>query len=135
MSTRIYSTQNNRKSKGRILVPSDNYSRNIGNIKDGIFTKFNFQSKKHICYRHQAIGLDQGAFTDYILPNATLIVCPDKRNHITYRITVSQFKQVAIKDDLGWGTQLFCPIKYFQTDRSHQSDMQLALNFGGIANG
>ena len=131
MSTYTYCKQNNGETKDRILVPSDDYARNIGQIKYGIFTKFNFQSSKHICFKYKAIGLDEGAFLNYILPNALLIVCPDKEKHITYSIDVSLFKRMATSDDLGWGTQLFCPIKYFQAEHSNKPNIQMELNFGG----
>jgi len=120
MSTYAYSKLKNRKSKDRVLVSSDDYSRNIGEIQDCIFTKFNFQASKHICHKHNAIGLDIGAFKNYILPNVTEIVCPDKEKSSTYSISVSTFMQNAFEDDLGWGMQLFCPLKFWNKTQSMQ---------------
>lgn len=131
MLTHIYCKQNNGKSKARILVPSDDGSRNIGKIKYGIFTKSNFHSDKHICHKHKAIGLDKGAFLKHILPNAQQIKCQDKVKQVTYQITVNIFKQFAIEDDLGCGPQLFCPVKYFQIERQTKSEFQIELNLGG----
>jgi len=120
LSTHVYCKLNSRKSKDRILVPSDDNSRNIGDIKDDIFTKFNFQSSKHICHKHNAIGLDIGAFKNYILPNATEIVCPDKEKSIAYSLSVPTFMQNAFKDDLGWGIQMFCPLKIWNKTQTRQ---------------
>jgi hypothetical protein len=131
LPTYTYYRQNNRKSKERILVPSDNGSRNVGEILGGIFTKFNFQSTKHICYKHNSIGLDEGAFFDYILPNSQFIVCTDNEKHITYKIRVSVFRSNAIFDDLGYGPQLFCPLKHWQVEQKSQSQSQMQFSFGG----
>lgn len=131
MPTPNHSKPNNKISKDRILIPSDDLSRNIGEIQGGIFTKFNFQSSKHICRKHKAIGLDIGAFENYILPNASEIVCPDKAQHITYRISVALFKANTISDDLNWGIQLFCPLTYFEVERHSKPKAQMELNFGG----
>lgn len=131
MSTYANFKQNNGKSKERILVPSDFGSRNIGEIKDGIFNKFNFQSSKHLCHKYRAIGLDKGAFHNYILPNAQLIISQDKDTDITYRISVSLFQAMAIEDDLGWGSQLFCPLIHWQADRIKKYRCQMQFSFGG----
>lgn len=131
MLTHNYCKRTNQKYKERILVPSDDGNRNIGDIRNSIFTKFNFQSTKHICYKHNSIGLDEGAFFDYILPNSQFIVCPDNEKHITYTIRVSVFSSNAIFDDLGWGPQLFCPLKYWQVDYERQSQCQMQFSFGG----
>ena len=114
-------TQENNK---RIAVRSDDNTRIIGEIVDHVFTKSKFNSAKHICHKHKAIGLDNGAFLNYILPNADVIVCPDKKQGITYSIDVTLFQTMAIEDDLSWGAQLFVPLKFWTIEKQ---DHQLAL--------
>jgi|GEM_PF-1408832 len=119
------------KIKSKIIVPSDDGSRNIGEIRNKIFIKFNFQSSKHICYKHNAIGLDEVAFFDYILPTAQFIICHDDDKHITYKIRVAVFRSNAIFDDLGYGPQVFCPLKHWQLEHERQSQCQMQFSFGG----
>jgi len=131
MSTHTYCKQNRRKSKDRIIVPSDDFTRNIGEIKGGIFYKSNFKYPLHICHKYNAIGLDAGAVHDYIKPYARQIICRDKTRHITYAISVDLFIAEAILDDLGSGPQLFCPIKYLHAEPNTKAQLQLEFDFGG----
>lgn len=101
-----------------IKVPSDDGLKIIGIIENGIFVKCNFQVSKHICFKYQAIGLDKKAFEQYIKPNAYLIVCQDKKN-ATYSITPNVFEANCIEDDLGWGSQLFCPVEFWSEEKSN----------------
>jgi len=117
----MYSTSRNNK---RIAVPSDDGTRKIGEIVNHVFTKFKFNSVKHICYKHKAICLDKRAFLDYILPNADSIVCPDKKRGTTYKIDVSLFNNLAKEDDLSWGAQLFVPLAFWTKEKK---DHQLSL--------
>ena len=111
----------------RVPVPSDDGKRFIGFIKDGVFLKSNFHSRKHLCFKYDAIGIDRDAFRGYIQPDATFIKCDDKDTGNTYTIETSTFQTVAVLDDLGWGEQLFCPLKHWQ---SANSGHQLSL-WGG----
>lgn len=110
MSNNNYSTVN-----GSLPVPSDDGERTIGIIEHGVFTKSSFNSSKHICHKHHAIGLDIGSFKNFIKPNANLIVCTDKKKNITYSISTDKFKSHAFADNLGWGVQLFCPLEHWET--------------------
>lgn len=99
---------------GVIRVLSDDGSRVIGIIRDSTFIKSNWCSTRHLCRKHNAIGLDRGAFLNYVEPLATLIVVPDKDTGREYRASVEAFKRFAFEDDLGWGPQLFGKLEYFQ---------------------
>lgn len=116
---------NSSGNNGNGLVYSDDGQRCIGRVKHGVFTKSNWHSKRHLCRKYRAIGIDKQAFKDYISPEATLIECFDKDTSTLYRINISDFTLHAIEDDLGWGPQLFCPIKYFEAEK------QLAFWGGG----
>ena len=100
----------------RVLVPSDDGTRTIGTIKNGVFIKSNFHSSKHLCFKYDGIGIDRDAFRGYIQPSAVFIKCEDRDTSNTYTIKTGEFETVAIEDDLGWGAQLFCPLKYWQTE-------------------
>lgn len=115
-----------------IRVPSDDGSRTIGIIRDGVFLKSNWHSKKHLCYKHNAIGLDRGAFLRYVEPLATLIIVHDEDTGREYRVSIEDFKQLAFEDDLGWGPQLFCKVKYWQVEDN--GNRQLSL-WGDEGNG
>ena len=108
----------------RNLVPSDDGTRTIGVLRNEKFVKYNFHSRKHLCHKYDAIGIDKLAFEDYILPNATSIECLDRDSGTRYWIETGTFQTVAILDDLGWGSQLFCPLKHWQTENASQ---QLSL--------
>ena len=121
---------------GKVLVPSDDGQHIIGQIKEGVFTKGNWQSSKHLCYKHNAIGIDKKAFEDYVLPHTQLIECHDRDKNITYTVSINDFKLHCIEDDLGWGAQLFCPLKYWQVQANGERVRQLAFIFaGGEGNG
>lgn len=101
-------------------VFSDNRTRVIGVIKDKVFIKTNWHSSRHLCFKHRAIGIDRAAFYNYVLPCAERIECLDRDKGIVYTISVSDFQSHAVGDDLGWGPQLFCPLKYWQKTDSAQ---------------
>lgn len=113
----------------KVLVPSDDGTRTIGVIKRGVFVKSNFHSKKHLCFKYDAIGIDNEAFRGYIAPTADIIKCEDRDTGTTYTIRTPDFQAVAIADDLGWGSQLFVPLRYWET---RNSNYQLSL-WGGEA--
>lgn len=113
-------------TRRKIKVYSDDGRVVIGVIRNGVFRKCGFQSRRHICRRHNAIGLDRRAFLESIKPNAMLIVCPDSSSGIEYKISVADFEANAIEDDLGCGLQLFCPLQYWQKTNSAQ------LSFGEL---
>lgn len=116
-----YCEQKNAESQSSnvvIRVPSDDGTRVIGVIKGSTFIKSNWHSKKHLCWKHKAIGVDRTAFVNYIAPFTNLIVTPDKDTGNEYRVSVEDFKQFAIADDLGWGEQLFVPLKYWEVIES-----------------
>lgn len=102
----------------RVQVPSDDGTRTIGVIKNGVFIKSNFHSSRHLCFKYDGIGIDRDAFHGYIQPGAVLIKCEDKDTGNTYTIKPGEFETVAVEDDLGWGQQLFCPLRYWQTEGS-----------------
>jgi len=117
---------------GIIRVLSDDGRRIIGIVKDSSFTKINWQSTKHICRKHQAIGLDRIAFLNHIESSANLIIVPDKDTGREYRVTVADFKRFAIMDNLGWGLQLFLPLSYWRIiEPDGKESFQLSL-WGGI---
>jgi hypothetical protein len=123
-----YSTINsNSKSSSKLLVPSDDGTKTIGAIINNIFTKSNFNSARHICFKYQAIGLDYAAFNNYILRYAKLIKCPDYSRGVTYTINTADYQDNGFIDNLGWGYQLFCPLKYWQIDRIPTINKQLNL--------
>lgn len=101
-------------SNGIVRVPSDDGSRVIGVIKDSTFSKSNWHSTKHLCWKHKAIGVDKVAFIDYVVPFADLIIVHDIDTGREYRASVEDFKQFAIADDLGCGEQLFVPLRYWE---------------------
>jgi len=122
---------NTTKKGSKLLVPTDDGKKNIGEITNRVFTKYNWHSKKHFCYKHSGIGFDKGAFTLYILPLADLIQCPDKDTSILYAVTVEQFQAHLIEDNLGWGPQVFCPIKFWSKEEPNgNGPCQLGL-WGG----
>jgi len=120
-------------TNGTVRVSSDDGEHVIGAIKDGIYTKSNWQSRKHLCHKHKAIGVDKGAFQDYIEPHARSIEVLDRDSSITYQVSVEGFRRYCIEDDLGWGPQLFCPLKHFQKaddDPNAPRQLSLALEVG-----
>ena len=94
-------------------VLSDDGTRIIGEIQDSTFLKLDGQSTEHLCNRHNAIGLDKAIFLTYILPFVSLIVITDSDSGMEYKATVEDFKEFAIEDDLGYGTQLLLPLVYW----------------------
>ncbi len=117
---------------GVIRVPSDDGSRTIGIIRDGVFLKSNWRSSKHLCRKYQAIGIDKGAFWNYVEPLATAFIVSDQDTGKEYRVSIEDFKQLGLEDDLGWGPQLFCPLKHFQvTEPNGKKPVQLSF-FGGF---
>ncbi len=104
----------------RILC--DDGQRCIGEIRYGVFTKFNWRSSRHLCRKYEAIGIDEGAFTYCIEDYASSIKVPDLDTRKTYLISIQQFRLNCIKDNLaGWGPQLFCPLQYFQVMATEKS--------------
>jgi hypothetical protein len=95
-------------------VFSDDGGRVIGIIRDRTFIKTKWHSSKHLCFKHHAIGIDKGAFEAYVLPSTEQIKCHDRDKGVTYTVSTADFKLHTIEDDLGWGTQLFCPLEYWQ---------------------
>jgi hypothetical protein len=125
-------SQNSVNSLAKILVPSDDETRNIGIIKNRVFVKANFHSKRHLCRRYNAIGIDAGAFQEYILVCAESIEVQDRDENTTYMTTVKEFQSHCIQDDLGWGSQLFLPLPYWEKlERNAANPRQLALAFTG----
>jgi len=96
-----------------IQVLSDDGTRVIGEIQDSTFIQSSWHSVIDLCHKHNAIGLDKVAFLRYILPSATFIVIPDEDTGREYTATVEDFRQFAIEDDQGCGTQLFLPLLYW----------------------
>ena len=92
-------------------ILSDDGTRIIGEIQDSTF--ISWQCTEHLCNRHNAIGLDKAIFLTYILPFVSLIVITDSDSGMEYRATVEDFKEFAIEDDLGYGTQLLLPLVYW----------------------
>ena len=116
---------------GIIRVLSDDGRRIIGIVKGFSFTKTNWHSTKHICRKYQAIGLDHTAFLNQIMSSANLIIVPDKDTGREYRVTVEDFKRFAIMDNLGWGLQLFLPLRYWRViEPDGEESFQLSL-WGG----
>ncbi|HUU63669.1 MAG TPA: hypothetical protein VMX96_07120 [Dehalococcoidia bacterium] len=116
---------------GVIRVPSDEGSRIIGVIRDSTFTKSNWHYSKHMCWKHHAIGLDRGAFVDYVKSLATTIIVTDKDTGREYRASVEDFERLSIEDNLGWGQQLFLPLKHWEViEPDGHKPLQLAL-WGG----
>lgn len=113
------------KVNGKLLVPSDDGTRTIGVVRKGVFYKSNFHSHKHLCYKHNAIGLDKKAFDDSILPYAERIECHDKDKDVTYIVNTTDFKLHCIEDDLGWGDQLFLPLPFWE--KQQPNGKQLAF--------
>ena len=99
---------------GTIRVLSDDGSKTIGIIRDLVFIKSNWHSTKHLCRKHNAIGLDRASFLNYVEPFATLIVVPDKDTGREYRVSVEHFKTFSLDDDLGWGPQMFLQLEFFE---------------------
>ena len=121
---------------GKILVPSDDGDKTIGLIKSRVFFKSNWHSSKHLCFKHNAIGVDKRAWEEYILPYAERIECYDRDKDITYTVSVSDFEVYAIEDDLGWGAQLFCPLKFWQIKgNGHHKQLSFSSLCGGNNNG
>lgn len=123
------------KANNKILVPSDDGTRVIGVIRRGVFTKTNWHSRKHLCFKHDAIGIDKAAFQDYVLPHAEQIKCPDRDTGITYVISTADFKFHCIEDNLGWGVQLFCRVRYFKVEDNLYGQLKFNLSEGGQSNG
>jgi hypothetical protein len=124
--------QSNTTTKDKILVPNDDGTRTIGVIKNHTFIKSNFNSSKHVCHKYKAIGIDLGAFNNYIKPNTQLIRCPDKSNCTTFSIPTGDFESNAFIDDLGCGNQIFCPLKFWLTQKDDCHQLSL---WGGVLNG
>ena len=126
-----YSNTSGKNNK--IEVQSDDTTKTIGTIRDNVFSKSNFQCTKHICHKHRAIGLDKWAFMEVIRPYSHLIKCEDKQKGLSYCITTQDFETNSIIDDLGWGSQLFCPLKYWMAERTDCMQPSL-LDWGGQNN-
>lgn len=123
-----------KQNNGKIAVRSDDGNRVIGFIdtERRIFVKSNWHSDKHLCRKHNAIGIDKGAFQNYIEPLARLVVVPDKTTGNTWQIAVEDFTEHSIEDDLGWGRQIFCPLSAFSVvEPDSNRPRQLVLSLGG----
>jgi len=113
------------KVNGKLLVPSDDGTRTIGVVRKGVFHKSNFHSHKHLCYKHNAIGIDKKAFEDYVLSYAKHIECHDRDKNTTYAISTTDFELHSIEDDLGWGIQLFCPLRHWRVEGNGHRQLSL----------
>lgn len=113
---------------GYLSVCSDDQTRIIGQIKNNTFIKSNFHSKRHLCHKYNAIGIDKGAFLQ-ILNTTEYIEVSDKDTGVTYSIPSKEFHAHCIEDDLGWGKQLFCPLKFFEKRNRHYQ-----LSLWGVQN-
>lgn len=100
---------------GAIRVHADNGGRDIGIIKDGVFTKWGFTSRS-ICWKHKAIGLDKRAFERVIGRYAHTILVPVKDRDFAYRIAVDDFREHLFGDCLSSkiGSQVFCKLTYWE---------------------
>jgi hypothetical protein len=100
---------------GVIRVHADNHGKDIGIIKDGVFTKWGFTSRS-FCWKHQAIGLDRRAFEQTIARHAHTILVPVKDRDVVYRIAVDDFQQHCFADCLSpaIGTQVFCKLTFWE---------------------
>lgn len=115
-------------TRGRLDVKSDDGRRSIGYIENGIFRKYKWHSSQHLCRKHNAIGIDKGAFHYSIVPFANMIVVTDEDTSITYRVSADDFQRHCKEDNLGWGPQLFCPLRHFQkADSAPNAPRQLPL--------
>ena len=124
------STSNCNTNNGT-LVRSDDGKRFIGLLQDGAFKKVGWQSSKHLCHRYGGIGIDAGAFRNFVERFAQFIEVDDEYVGVCYRISVECFRQHSIEDDLGWGSQLFCPLKYFEKVGSGRDGARQLSLFGG----
>ena len=129
MSTYAYSNNNIRKDKGRLDVHSDDGSRKICWIKEGVFYKYNFDVNKHVHRNFKAIGIDEGAFLNTIQLNAGEIICEDRHAGLRYVISVASFKANGFISDLKFGRQLFCPLKWWTVEKRGQ---ETQLSFAGM---
>lgn len=100
---------------GAIRVHADNNGRDIGLIKDGVFTKWGFTSRS-ICWKHKAIGLDKRAFYQIIAQCAHTILVPEKDTDLLHRIAVDDFAEHCFEDCLSpkIGDQVFCKLTYWE---------------------
>jgi len=115
-------------TSSKTIVYSDG-GKIIGEIKDSIFTKFKWHSSKHLCHKYNAIGLDSGALA-FIIGLAFLMRVYDLDTGKTYEISIDDFQRYGIEDDLGWGSQIFCPITRFciqEPDSSRPLQLTFAL--------
>ena len=101
---------------GTIRVHADNGGKDIGIIKDGVFTKWGFTSRS-ICWKHKAIGLDKCAFEETIARYAHTILVPVKDRDFVYRIAVDDFQEHCFEDCLSpkIGEQVFCQLMYWES--------------------
>ena len=121
-------SRKSQSSNGDSRIYSDDGTRVIGIVRNYTFTKSNWHSTKHLCWKHKAIGLDHMAFLYQVEPFASQIVVLDKDTGKEYRVSMEVFKQLAIEDDLGWGLQLFLPLKYWEvTEPDGSKPLQLPL--------
>jgi hypothetical protein len=86
-----------------------------------------WKASKHYCFKYKAIGIDEWAFAQMIFMHADSIKVTDKDSGITYLISVQDFYAKSIKDDLGWGMQLFCRIDYWNVKPSKRVKKTLAI--------
>lgn len=115
-------------TNGKIPVHSDDGKRIIGEITDGIFTKSNWHSKKHLCFKYRSIGIDKGAVDDYVVPLATSICIPDRDNNgREYRADIEHFIRHSFEVDLGWGVQRHMKLDLWQVIE-HDSDRPRQLS-------
>jgi len=100
---------------GTIRVHADNGGKDIGLIKDGIFTKWGFSSRC-VCWKHKAIGIDRRAFEQTIARYAHTILVPEKDTKVVHRIAVDDFQEHCFRDCLSLriGEQVFCPLLYWE---------------------
>lgn len=109
---------------GKKLIRSEG-GKVIGFINDGVFTKSNWHSSRHLCRRHNAIGLDRTSIVEIIgeIGMEGIIRVPDLDTGLTYEVTALVFWRNRIEDNLGMGLQCFLPLSLWQSKREGQQPL------------
>jgi hypothetical protein len=99
----------------------------IGSVKDRVFRKSGFHSSKHLCRRHNAIGIDREAFFAIFeeIRGKGIIRVRDLDTGLVYESTASNFFHNRIEDDLGSGPQYFLPLNLWNVKQQGQQPLAL----------
>lgn len=90
------------------------YGYRIGQFKEGIYRK-EFKGSIHIVRKYAALGIDTKVINEIKGYGCYEIRARNVEDNKIYTISLADFIEYAIPDNLGHGNQLFCPLDKFTT--------------------